>query len=161
METDVVQSLGHLALATRLKRIAEQLQAGTAECFAKRGFTFQPGQVPLLAALRRRPDSSVGDLVASLGVSQPAVSRSLAGLRRDGLVTLETGGDKRVRTVRLTRDGHNLLATLETQLFARVGHAAAALCAGLDGSFLDQLAAIDRRLRKESFAARIERVDAR
>jgi DNA-binding transcriptional ArsR family regulator len=44
----------------------------------------------------RRTESSVGELVASLGVSQPTVSKHLRVLREAGLVTCRTAAQQRI-----------------------------------------------------------------
>ncbi|TYB37215.1 helix-turn-helix transcriptional regulator [Micromonospora sp. AP08] len=44
----------------------------------------------------RRSESSVGDLVASLGMSQPAVSKHLKVLREAGLVSCRTAAQQRI-----------------------------------------------------------------
>ncbi|MEU4369241.1 ArsR/SmtB family transcription factor [Micromonospora chersina] len=44
----------------------------------------------------RRAESSVGDLVAALGMSQPAVSKHLKVLREAGLVSCRTAAQRRI-----------------------------------------------------------------
>ncbi|MET7805112.1 metalloregulator ArsR/SmtB family transcription factor [Micromonospora chersina] len=44
----------------------------------------------------RRSESSVGDLVAALGMSQPAVSKHLKVLREAGLVSCRTAAQQRI-----------------------------------------------------------------
>ncbi|MFE9205187.1 ArsR/SmtB family transcription factor [Micromonospora sp. NPDC007230] len=44
----------------------------------------------------RRTESSVGDLVDELGMSQPAVSKHLKVLREAGLVTCRTAAQQRI-----------------------------------------------------------------
>ena len=44
----------------------------------------------------RRAESSVGDLVDALGMSQPAVSKHLKVLREAGLVTCRTAAQQRI-----------------------------------------------------------------
>ncbi|MEU1838536.1 ArsR/SmtB family transcription factor [Micromonospora chersina] len=44
----------------------------------------------------RREESSVGDLVAALGMSQPAVSKHLKVLREAGLVSCRTAAQQRI-----------------------------------------------------------------
>ena len=47
----------------------------------------------------RRAESSVGDLVDALGMSQPAVSKHLRVLREAGLVTCRTAAQHRIYRV--------------------------------------------------------------
>ncbi|MEW2328500.1 metalloregulator ArsR/SmtB family transcription factor [Micromonospora chersina] len=44
----------------------------------------------------RRAESSVGDLVAALGMSQPAISKHLKVLREAGLVSCRTAAQQRI-----------------------------------------------------------------
>jgi DNA-binding transcriptional ArsR family regulator len=55
----------------------------------------EPTRRRILDALRRT-DRSVGDLVAALGVSQPAVSKHLKVLREAGFVSCRTAAQQRI-----------------------------------------------------------------
>ncbi len=156
---DLIQRLGYLALGTRLKRIGEALQAGVNESFVASDIPVQPGQVAILVAVSQRSNLTVGELVIELGLSQPGVSRSLGDLARLGLVCLSADDrDRRVRSANLTDEGGALMTRIASTIFPRVAAAAAMLCEGLDGGFLDELTTIDRRLGERGFARRIETV---
>ncbi|MBM7503085.1 MarR family winged helix-turn-helix transcriptional regulator [Agromyces aurantiacus] len=144
--TDVVATLGHLALGTRLKRLGERLQAETTRFIQAQGVDLPSSWFPLLAALDRR-ESTVGELAAALGVSQPGVTRSATNLARLRLVEIATGDtDRRRRTIRLTPEGAALVERARAELWPRIDAAVADACAGLDGPFLDQVGALERRL---------------
>lgn len=49
----------------------------------------------------RRSESSVGELVAALGMSQPAVSKHLKVLREAGLVSCRTAAQQRIYRIDL------------------------------------------------------------
>jgi DNA-binding MarR family transcriptional regulator len=83
---DVLAEFGPVFLGSRLKRLAERMQTDAAAIIRAAGLPIQPGQFPLLAALDRLGPLSVGHAVEALGVSQPAVTRNLAGLVTLGLV---------------------------------------------------------------------------
>ncbi|GAA0559813.1 metalloregulator ArsR/SmtB family transcription factor [Paractinoplanes ferrugineus] len=55
----------------------------------------EPTRRRIVERLRVTP-SSVGDLVAALGMSQPAVSKHLRVLREAGVVTAETRAQQRI-----------------------------------------------------------------
>ena len=59
----------------------------------------EPNRRRILDLLRGK-ERAVGDLVDALAVSQPAVSKHLAVLRRAGLVGVRTDGQRRIYTVR-------------------------------------------------------------
>src|ERR1700712_5300481 len=93
---DVLAAEGAVMLGSRLKRLAERLQAGAERIAVDCGLPTQPSQMPLLAALHRRGPLSVSDAVDLLGISQPAVTRILARLVDIGLVdTSRDGRDQR------------------------------------------------------------------
>ncbi|SCG44757.1 transcriptional regulator, ArsR family [Micromonospora humi] len=58
----------------------------------------EPARRDILDRLRRA-ESSVGELVDALGMSQPAVSKHLRVLRRAGLVTCRTAAQRRIYRV--------------------------------------------------------------
>lgn len=59
----------------------------------------EPNRRRILDLLRGK-ERAVGDLVDVLAVSQPAVSKHLAVLRKAGLVEVRTEGQRRIYTVR-------------------------------------------------------------
>src|SRR5512139_1445014 len=115
---DAVARLGYLALGTRLKRLGDQLQMGVAEAIARLGGAIQPAQMVLLVTIDADDGPTIANLVQSIGVSQPAISRSLGALQKAGFVNLTIDdGDGRMRRVRLTDKGRRILAEIHQQLF--------------------------------------------
>ena len=106
MPADVVADLGHLFLGSRLKRLAERLQADAAKVHRAMGIDAQPAELALLAALDRQGPMTISNAVDALGVSQPAVTRTASALVERELVTSETGeDDQRQKVLTLTRSG--------------------------------------------------------
>src|SRR6476469_7891393 len=101
MSTDILRDLGPIFLGSRLKSLADRLQAGTVRIITDTGLPLQPGQMPLLAALDRGP-LTVGQLVDAVGASQPGVTRAVGQLVSLGLVGSVRGEDQRQRTLSLT-----------------------------------------------------------
>jgi DNA-binding MarR family transcriptional regulator len=67
-------------------------------------------QLHLLAALSAEAELPVGELAELAGVSPPTATRMIDGLVRDGVVERRPStADRRVRTIRLTTDGRELL----------------------------------------------------
>jgi DNA-binding MarR family transcriptional regulator len=156
---DFIAGLGFLALGTRLKRLAEQLQTGVAEVLAEAGSPLQPGQLPLLMAIDEGGGLSIAGLVQAVGISQPSVSRAIRELERSRLVTLEADRrDGRIRRPVLTTQGRGLLDHVRTSLFPQIAAAAKQLCEG--EAMLDSLAALEKRNRALPFAERIRRTAA-
>src|SRR5690606_29102263 len=138
---------GPLFLGSRLKRLAERMQADAAAALRDAGLALQPGQQPLLAALDMRGPLSVGEAVEALGVSQPAVTRSLTALVAQGLVERVPGsGDARTKRLALTPAGRAAMDEAKRTVWPYIGLAAEALCEGLDGPLIEQVTALEARL---------------
>lgn len=161
---DVVRKLGRTALGSRLKRIGERLQADTQDLSRElAGIDLPVAHNTVLAALDRYGPLSIGDLAASLGQSQPGVTRMVGKMAASGLVAIRTGvNDRRVSQVSLTAAGETLVGQLKDGLWPAVDAAVADVCAGLSGSLLDQLAQLEDALAARPLARRLRvRVKAR
>jgi len=150
---DVIADLGPAFLGSRLKRLAERMQAGAMRVIADAGLPLQSGHMTVLAALRGGA-MTVGQLAEAIGISQPAVTRSVGQLATLGMLADAHATDQRTRLVELTPAGHAAAAQAATDLWPRIGMAAEELMAGLSGSFLSQIAAIERALDQASIADR-------
>jgi DNA-binding MarR family transcriptional regulator len=146
---DVVAELGFLALGTRFKRIGELLQAQAQALLASNGIDIPAGHFPLLAALDSLGALGVSDLSQAVGVTQPVVSRSLLGLEASGLVEPAPGtADRRVRNIRLSRKGRELVGHAKRTVWPVIEAAVAQACKPLNGSLLQQLSALETALER-------------
>ena len=153
---DVIAEMGHLFLGSRLKRLAECFQHDAGAVFAAAGVPVQPPQMALLAAIGRHGPLTVSAAVEALGLSQPAVTRSLNGLSALGLAATERlHRDQRHKTIRLTPAGAALLARCERDLWPRIDRAVAALCAEAGVDALPAVAALETALARASLPTRI------
>ncbi|MFO0740094.1 MAG: bifunctional helix-turn-helix transcriptional regulator/GNAT family N-acetyltransferase [Labilithrix sp.] len=161
MPPDLVAELGFLFLGSRLKRLAERLQADAAKVHKAMGIDAQPAEVALLAALDRFGPLTVSGAVEALGISQPAVTRTATGLVDRGLIASESSDeDQRQRTLKLTRTGRALVAKAKKAAWPAIDGAVSALCAPLEGSLLDQIAGLERQLTERPLESRaLERTD--
>jgi DNA-binding MarR family transcriptional regulator len=153
---DVLVDMGPAFLGSRLKRLAERLQAGAAVAVAEAGLPLQPAHMGVLAALRTGP-MSVGQLATAIGVSQPGVTRSVGQMVRLGMVRNAKSTDRRARVVELTAKGARAAELAARDLWPRIGMAAEELMTGLGGSLLAQIAAMERALESGSIAERAAR----
>ncbi|MBC3192204.1 MarR family transcriptional regulator [Pseudonocardia sp. C8] len=58
---------------------------------------------------------TIRELAESLGQTHSAVSQTLAGMRREGLISSEPGADARTRRITVTEHGRSLVPFLETE----------------------------------------------
>jgi len=153
MPTDILRDLGPVFLGSRLKRLAERMQAGAARILGEAGLELQPAQAPLLAALDHGP-LTVGQLVEAVGSSQPGVTRAAGQLVRLGLIRSARGEDQRQRTLSLTPAGAAAMARIRLLVWPRVGPAVEEMLAGLSGSLLDQIEGLEAALAARPLDAR-------
>ena len=144
MVEDVVRSLGHLCLGTRMKRIGERLQGETQRILDSLEVPIQAGQYPLLGAIDRLGPLTVGELAEAIGITQPGATRAAAQLVKAGLLDMRPGsGDQRVRILSLTAMGRKIVDDAKRDVWPRIEAAVADLCAELSGPLLDQLAGLE------------------
>lgn len=159
MARDVLAEMGYLALGSRLKRLAERMQADATRTFADRGLPIQATHFPLLSALNAYGPLSVTEAVEAVGISQPAVTRIHNSLQKLGLTkTVRVKGDNRQKLIRLTPEGEAVLEQLKHTLWPQVRRAAQTLCEGDDTDFLTWIARVEGALQERSLHTRIAEV---
>lgn len=160
MVTDILAEHGILFLGSRLKRLADRMQADATEVLERLELGVQPSQVTLLTALDRFGPLTVTEMVKALGTSQPAVTRLAAGLVEAGLVSADRSAqDQRQKTIDFTTKGREVMERIRTRLWPPVRLAAEGLTAGLSGAFLEQVETLEANLDRRSLTTRVE--DAR
>lgn len=155
MPADLLSELGHLFLGSRLKRLAERLQADAAKVHRAMGVDAQPAELALLAAIDRFGPMTITAAVESLGVSQPAVTRTASGLVDRGVIVAESdAADQRQKTLRLTKQGRALVTKAKTAAWPAIADAVGTMCAPLEGTLLEQLAGLEQKLAERPLEAR-------
>jgi DNA-binding MarR family transcriptional regulator/N-acetylglutamate synthase-like GNAT family acetyltransferase len=157
MEVDLLAGFGVGFLGSRLKRLAERMQADAAEVARSLDLPVQPAQMSLLMTIRLHGPIAVGELAQRLRLAQPTVTRALGTLERDGFVEARrTPGDGRSKRLALTEAGEALMVQVQTELLPRIEPAAAELVEGLSGDFMQGLAKVEARLDEASLLTRIQ-----
>lgn len=158
--SDILRQTGLLTLGSRFRRLGERIQADTHEILG----AFDPRVAtpwhPLLNLLDRRGAQSIGQISAALGLAQPGITRSVAGLARIGMVTViapET--DARQRIVSLTDAGRDFVTRARAEAWPRVEAAVADLCDGFGPELLGLLARIEDGLQDRPLRHRIREDD--
>ena len=147
---DILRERGPLFLGSRLKRLAERMQAEVSHVAEQAGLTIQPSQYSLLGTLDRYGPRTIGELTAAMELSQPAITRMAAKLAEMGLVTIDRRHkDQRHKTVSLTERGRVDLEHSKLHVWPKVEAAVTEMLRGLNGPLLDQVAAIERLLAEK------------
>ncbi|MCA8902413.1 MAG: MarR family transcriptional regulator/GNAT family N-acetyltransferase [Hyphomonas sp.] len=159
MTQDILRDVGYLGLASRLKRLADRLQADALSTFDTRTYPIQTTHFPLIAALAANGPMSVGAAAAAVGISQPAITRIHNSLQKLGITGTRPGsGDNRQREIYFTPAGEALVADMRANFWPDVREAAGALCASPDGDLLSLVGLVEDRLEEASLHQRIEEV---
>lgn len=157
MENDFLASLGYTALGSRLKRLGLALQAESQAWLEAQDCSLASAQMPVLAALSAQNPATTGQLATMLGIAQPGVSRMIAEMEKGGWVISRPGqSDRRLREIALTEKGSALAQQARTEFWPRIDAAAAAMCGGLQGDLLEQVDALEQRMRSGQFRAALE-----
>jgi DNA-binding MarR family transcriptional regulator len=154
---DIIKERAELFIASRLKRLAERMQSDAARVLEKAGVSVHPGQFSVLAALDRYGPHTVGQLADAMQLSQPAITRMVAKLTKLGLLAADREHkDQRHKTVRLTKSGIDALDRAKLHVWPVVEKSVVEVLQGLNGPFLDQIAAIESRLEEKSLDKRAQ-----
>jgi DNA-binding MarR family transcriptional regulator len=146
-------------LGTQLRHLLELLDGAVAQAYEDAGLDYRPRYTPVMRVLEQHDRASIGQLAETAGITQPAATQTVALMKKEGLVSIESGDDARQRLVRLTPKGRELLPRVAA-CWAATRSAADSLDAelpyplsrGLD----DAIAALEAR----SFGARIREARA-
>lgn len=148
-------------LGTQLRHLLELLDGAVSDAYAQQGLEYRPRYTPVMRALLVREPSTVGQLAEDAGITQPAVTQTVALMAKEGLVSVRSApGDKRQRLVHLTDAGRELLPRLQACWRATAG-AAAELDAELPTPLSLTLAQAIAALEAKPFGVRIAEARAR
>ncbi|MEK6289802.1 MAG: MarR family transcriptional regulator [Paraburkholderia tropica] len=157
MTEDLLTQYGYLFLGSRLKRLAERLQADVVRVSQRNGLDLQPGHYTLLATIAEDGPKSIGALAQSLGLSQPAITKKASRLSELQLVEVTgSGEDGRRRIVALTEKGNEAMRMSRATVWLPVDAAVRQVVGSLSGPLLDQLSQIELALEEKSLADRAE-----
>lgn len=138
-----------------VRELFRETDAGIAELYAARGVHgVSPRYSIVLIKLARHGPLTIRELAAQADVTHSALSQTVAGLRRDGLVESAPGRDARTRVVRLTGRGRDLVPFLEAEWRATEA-AVAELDAEVPYPLAQVVADLRAALARRGFAERV------
>ncbi|MDA8016129.1 MAG: MarR family transcriptional regulator [Thermoanaerobaculia bacterium] len=142
-------------LGMRLRHLLEMLDSEVEAAYRRRGLaTYRPRFTPVIRAVDVLGPCSIRKITSHSGMTHSAVSQTVAQMRREGLLHVSAGDDRRERRVALTASARRIVPTLKTQWTAT--NAAAAeldeeLTTPLSVVIEEAIAALEQR----SFGTRI------
>lgn len=142
-------------LGTQLSHLLELLDGAVQAAYGRAGLSMRPRYTPVIRALLVREPSTIGQIAAEAGISQPAATQTIALMVKDGLVTATAGaGDARQRLIRFTRKARQMLPELQA-CWAATRQAADSLDNDLRLPLSEALASAIAELEKKPFDQRI------
>lgn len=154
MERNIIEELGSLALATRLKNLSERLARDVAQVYKESAFDFEPRWFTLFYALKGGDELALMELSTMLNQTHPAVNQVANVLVKKGLVTeRKDEQDQRKRLLKLSPKGLKLAQQLEP-LWAKIKVANDDLLAE-SANILENLSRVEAALDAKSMTDRI------
>jgi DNA-binding MarR family transcriptional regulator len=148
-------------LGTQLRHLTELLDEAVQAAYVEAGIDTRPRYTPVFRALAECEPSTLGQIAAAAGITQPAATQTIALMVKDGLVSAKPApGDARQRLVRFTKKGRELYPRLQA-CWAATQLAADSLDKDLPAPLSEGLARAIAALQEQSFGQRIANARAR
>ena len=155
LERNIIEELGSLALATRLKNLSERLAKDVAAIYKELSFDFEPRWFALIYALKEGEELAVTQLSDMLSQTHPAVNQVANVLVEKGIV-LESKDktDQRKRLLKLSDEGQQLVSKMEG-LWEKIKAANDQLLTGAQADFLVEVKRLEEALDEKSMYDRV------
>lgn len=111
---DIIQQLGGLSLASRLRRLSEGLMNDVSRIYDEHKVDFQARWFPVMYLLSMKSPQSVTDAARQLKLSHPAINQISNQMAKAGLLeSYQDDADKRKRLLQLSSDGKKTVKKLK------------------------------------------------
>ena len=108
---DFIEELGHLAVASRMKRLTDRFMRGGAQTYKSLGIDFEPRWFTVFYLIYTQDAPlSISEIAHSLKISHPAVIQTTQMLIKKGLIrSFPDSHDRRIRRLAITENGKKLV----------------------------------------------------
>ncbi|QQT26083.1 MarR family winged helix-turn-helix transcriptional regulator [Sphingobacterium spiritivorum] len=111
---NIIDSLGILALSTRLQRLSEQLRKEGTLLYKEFDIDFEPKWFPVMYTLFHKGTLSVVEIASEIGYTHPSTINLLKELEAQKLIRSKKDKiDERKRLLQLTAKGSTLIAEMK------------------------------------------------
>ncbi|MFT7056765.1 MAG: DNA-binding MarR family transcriptional regulator [Roseivirga sp.] len=156
MERNIIEELGSLALATRLKNLSERLSKDIAAIYKVSDFDFEPRWFAVIYALKDGNELAVTTLAQMLQQTHPAVNQVANVLVEKKLVIASKSvKDQRKRMLKLSDSGFKLVAEM-LPIWEKIHIASRQLIAETAPSFLSDIKLLETSLEEKSMYDRLK-----
>lgn len=148
--SDILTQAGAAALGSRFRRLAEKLVMQSQQVYQNYDVPMEPSWFPVIYSLIKASPQSVGSIAEQTGQSHPFISKTVAQLKKAGLIeTQPSSEDKRVQLLTLSPGGQAMLPALKQQI-TDIGFTLNAALEQVAPGFLEQLNAVESLLGSTS-----------
>lgn len=110
---DILQNLGALAIAARMKRMSETIMKSGSDVYKFYGIDFEPKWFPLFYYLSENGESGIMEIADALKVTHPAIIQIAKELEKKGLIiSKKCESDARKRKLKLSKKGNEMLPNM-------------------------------------------------
>lgn len=110
---DIIQQLGGLSLASRLRRLSEWLMSDVSRIYDEQKVEFQARWFPVMYLLSMKSPQAVTDAAKQLKLSHPAINQISNQMAKAGLLeSYQDEADKRKRLLQLSSEGKRTVEKL-------------------------------------------------
>lgn len=155
MERNIIEELGSLSLATRLKNLSEQLAKDVGKIYKEQSFDFEPRWFAVVYALKDNNELAVTEMATMLSQTHPAVNQVANVLVEKGLIVeSKDKSDQRKRLLKLSKKGQELVSKMEG-LWENIREANDELLSATKKDFLGSIRKIEAALDEKSMYDRV------
>jgi DNA-binding MarR family transcriptional regulator len=156
LERNIIEELGSLALATRLKNLSERLAKDVAAIYKASDFDFEPRWFAVIYALKDGDELAVTELAQMLQQTHPAVNQVANVLvKKKLIIESKDDADQRKRMLKLSNSGLSLVEQMEP-IWEKIQIANAKLIEESVSSFLGNIKLIENALDEKSMYDRVK-----
>ncbi len=154
--TDYLKELGTLALASRLKRLSDNLMNDVARLYKEHHVNFEPRWFALMYLLDSRKQVSIAEAARLLQFTHPAIIQLAAQLEEQQLITTsKSKTDARKRLMVLTASGKKLFNSIQP-LLDSIKSANDQLLTEADEAFLSRLSKLETAYQNRNIYERVK-----
>jgi DNA-binding MarR family transcriptional regulator len=158
----LINSLGNLILASRLKTLSEKLMSDINRIYKEKNFNFEASWFLVFYQLSLKSPMSITEIADAIGITHPAVNQLAAKMLKAKIIEESFDyDDKRKRLLSISEEGKNILDMLKP-VWEDIENATAEISNSRVENFLQVINNIENDLNNRDLYARVnERIKKR
>ncbi len=154
-QLDLLEQLGPLAFASRLRRLADRLHRDVSQIYREMEIEFEARWFPVLYALQEGQSRAITGLANALGLTHPAINQIVGAMAKRGLVrSRKDRKDERRRLIALTAAGERLVEKLQP-IWQEISAATGEVISPGSNDLLKDVEQLEKILDQESMYERV------